>query len=46
MGLDTGIDIDALIALRKHVEPWLPQEKFTGGLARAGLPKNFSSARA
>jgi hydroxymethylglutaryl-CoA lyase len=46
MGLDTGIDIDALIALRTRVEPWLPQERFTGGLARAGLPKNFSSARA
>jgi hypothetical protein len=46
LGRATGIDIDALIALRKHVDSWLPQEKFTGGLARAGLPKNFSSARA
>ena len=45
LGLDTGVDIDALTALRTRVEPWLPQETFTGGIAKAGLPKNFSSAR-
>ena len=46
LGFDTGVDIDALIALRRQVEAWLPQETFTGGIAKAGLPKNFSSARA
>jgi hydroxymethylglutaryl-CoA lyase len=42
MGFDTGIDIDALIALRLEVEPLLPEEKFFGMMARAGLPKTFA----
>lgn len=46
LGLDTGIDIDALLALRRRIESWLPGERFSGGIARAGLPKNFSPARA
>jgi hydroxymethylglutaryl-CoA lyase len=40
-GLETGIDIDALVALRKIVERWLPDERFSGMIARAGLPKTF-----
>jgi hydroxymethylglutaryl-CoA lyase len=41
LGFDTGIDIDALIAVRAMVEKWLPGEKFFGMVARAGLPLNF-----
>jgi hydroxymethylglutaryl-CoA lyase len=41
MGLETGIDIEALIALRRTVEDWLPGERFSGAVARAGLPKIF-----
>lgn len=41
LGFDTGVDIEALIALRKKVETWLPNERFSGTIARAGLPKTF-----
>jgi len=41
MGLDTGIDIERLIALRAKVERWLPGEKMGGAIARAGVPKTF-----
>jgi hydroxymethylglutaryl-CoA lyase len=41
LGLDTGIDIEALIGLRRTVEDWLPGERFSGAIARAGLPKTF-----
>lgn len=41
MGFETGIDIEAVIALRRKVENWLPMERFSGSLARAGLPKTF-----
>lgn len=44
MGLDTGVDIDALLALRRDVEAWLPGESFAGAIARAGLPKHFNGA--
>lgn len=40
-GLDTGIDIDALLAIREMVAGWLPGEPFTGAIARAGLPTTF-----
>jgi hydroxymethylglutaryl-CoA lyase len=40
-GFDTGIDIEALVALRQTVESWLPGERFAGAIARAGLPKTF-----
>jgi hydroxymethylglutaryl-CoA lyase len=43
-GLDTGIDIDALLAIREMVAGWLPGEPFTGAIARAGLPKTFNEA--
>jgi hydroxymethylglutaryl-CoA lyase len=45
LGLRTGIDIDALLALRRDVETWLPGERFAGTIARAGLPKTFRPAR-
>lgn len=44
LGLRTGIDIEALIALRKQVESWLPGERFSGGVFRAGLPKTYRKA--
>ena len=44
MGFATGIDLAALLRLRERVETWLPEERFTGALARAGLPKGFSPA--
>lgn len=40
-GLDTGIDINALLAIRETIAGWLPGEPFTGAIARAGLPKTF-----
>lgn len=46
LGFDTGIDIEKLIAVRNDVEPWLPNERFFGMVARAGLPKTFRSADA
>ncbi|MCZ7657348.1 MAG: hydroxymethylglutaryl-CoA lyase [Xanthobacteraceae bacterium] len=41
LGYDTGIDIEALVKLRETVEGWLPGERFSGAIARAGLPKTF-----
>lgn len=38
-GLKTGIDIQALLDIRKTLTAWLPNEPFTGAIARAGLPK-------
>ena len=43
LGFATGIDIEALIALRRDVESWLPGERFSGAIARAGLPKTYRS---
>jgi hydroxymethylglutaryl-CoA lyase len=41
MGIDTGIDIERLLALRADVADWLAGEALHGNLWRAGLPKNF-----
>lgn len=41
LGFDTGVDIEALVELRRTIEGWLPDERFAGTIARAGLPKNF-----
>lgn len=41
LGFDTGVDLEALIALRRDVESWLPGERFSGAIARAGLPKTY-----
>ncbi|MGX9425193.1 MULTISPECIES: hydroxymethylglutaryl-CoA lyase [Bradyrhizobium] len=41
LGFDTGADVEALIALRREVESWLPGERFSGAIARAGLPKTY-----
>lgn len=39
LGCPTGIDLAALLELRAIVESWLPDERFGGALARAGLPR-------
>jgi hydroxymethylglutaryl-CoA lyase len=41
MGFATGVDFARLAALRKKVESWLPEERFSGAITRAGLPKTF-----
>lgn len=45
MGLDTGIDLAALIATRKIVAEALPDEELYGFTARAGLPLGYLPAR-
>ncbi len=44
LGFDTGVDVEALIALRREIESWLPGERFSGAIARAGLPKTYRNA--
>ena len=43
-GVNTGIDINQLLALRSKVADWLQGEQTNGTLWRAGLPKNFKGA--
>jgi hydroxymethylglutaryl-CoA lyase len=45
MGLNTGIDIDALLACRAQVQAALPNEAMYGFTPDAGLPKDFRYAR-
>ena len=45
MGLDTGIDIDRLLGVRKQVQAVLPSEAMYGFVPDAGLPKGFAYAR-
>ena len=42
MGIDTGIDIEALLALRQKVAGWLEGESLHGALWQAGVPKTFA----
>ncbi|MFP3610247.1 hydroxymethylglutaryl-CoA lyase [Paraburkholderia sp. SIMBA_050] len=42
MGIETGIDIPALLALRAKVARWLEGETLHGALWLAGLPKTFT----
>lgn len=46
MGVETGLDISALLALRARVAGWLTGETTHGALWRAGLPMNFKPAAA
>jgi hydroxymethylglutaryl-CoA lyase len=41
MGIETGQDFDALIALRNKLSHWLAGETLHGSLWRAGLPKTM-----
>ncbi len=43
MGVETGIDLPRLLALRAKVADWLQGEPTHGTLWRAGLPRNFTS---
>jgi hydroxymethylglutaryl-CoA lyase len=44
MGVATGLDFDALIALRIKVAQWLEGEPLHGALWRAGLPRTMKEA--
>ncbi len=44
MGVPTGLDIAALLALRERVAGWLQGEALHGTLWRAGLPKTMQEA--
>ncbi len=44
MGLATGLDVAALLALRARVQDWLAGETLHGTLWRAGLPKHTAAA--
>ena len=41
MGVDTGVDIEKLLAMRQDVCASLGDQPFHGSIARAGLPKGF-----
>lgn len=43
MGYATGIDLPALLALRRQVSDWLPGVPLYGALARAGLPLHWTA---
>lgn len=44
MGVATGLDFDALMALRGRVAQWLGGEPLHGAIWRAGLPKTLKAA--
>lgn len=44
MRIDTGLDFEALIALRRKLAVWLEGETLYGSLWRAGLPKTMRRA--
>ena len=44
MGIETGLDVGALLALRQQVAGWLWGEQLHGTLWRAGLPKTLQAA--
>lgn len=44
MGVATGIDVSALLALRQRVAGWLTGETLHGTLWQAGLPQNAAPA--
>lgn len=46
MGVDTGLDLPALLALRGRVAGWLEGEPTHGSLWRAGLPRTFAKESA
>jgi len=43
MGVATGLDFDALLALRAQVAQWLEGETLHGAVWRAGLPKTMKA---
>lgn len=45
MGVATGVDLQALLAIREIIARALPQADLQGALARAGLPRGYLPAR-
>lgn len=45
MGIETGVDIPALLALREKISAWLAGEIMHGTLWKAGLPKIFGTTQ-
>ncbi len=45
MGLNTGIDLPALLEVRATVERLLPEAEFHGALGKAGLPVHWAEQR-
>jgi hydroxymethylglutaryl-CoA lyase len=45
IGMSTGIDVAALLNLRKQLGEWLPNEKLHGALWQAGIPKYSTAAQ-
>jgi hydroxymethylglutaryl-CoA lyase len=43
MGVPTGLDFNALMALRTQVGQWLEGEALHGAIWRAGLPKTVAA---
>jgi hydroxymethylglutaryl-CoA lyase len=41
LGFSSGVDLERLIDLRREVETWLPGQRFSGAVAKAGLPKTY-----
>ncbi|WP_367352887.1 hydroxymethylglutaryl-CoA lyase [Achromobacter animicus] len=41
MGIETGVDLPRLLALREAAAGWLPDQPLHGALWRAGLPKTY-----
>ena len=46
MGVDTGLDLDALFALREQLQGWLVDQPMYGHIAAAGLPKTMTQKEA
>ncbi|MFM1988915.1 MAG: hypothetical protein RJA99_1872 [Pseudomonadota bacterium] len=46
MGAPTGVDVDALLALRGRIARWLDGEPLHGAVWRAGLPRTMARAAA
>ena len=44
MGLDTGVDLNKLVEIRKAIAASLPDIAMHGALAKAGLPRNYLTA--
>ena len=45
MGLETGVDLEQLIAIRELVRAALPDIEMHGAIARAGLPAHYVNAK-
>ena len=43
MGVPTGLNFNALMALRERVARWLQGEPLHGAIWRAGLPKTVAA---